>query len=158
MTNQLNLTHQANSLHWEKFWLFSKIFLAFLIGITLLSSFTTVPSGFYVSNMALCLLFVVAVLVVKFKRKQVPFIKIEADKLQYFCQVKKELVVIPVNEITNITTRFCELQIHTQVCTHCLNMDQIKQETQRWEIKEMIRKLAVEKGKRLIMADHNKAS
>lgn len=148
MTNQLNLSHQNAALNWNKLWLFSKIFLAFLITITLLSSFTVVPSAFYLSNMALCLLFVVGLLLMKFKNQSVPFVKIEDNQVQYFCPVKKELIVIPVNEITNMTTRFCELQIHTSNRTHCINMNKIKQETQRWEIKEMIRKLAVDNEKR----------
>jgi hypothetical protein len=94
------------------------------------------------------LLFAIGFLVTRFKGKPLNFVKIEENNLQYYCPVKKELVVIPVQDITNITSRFCELQIHTTNRTHCLNLNQIKQEQQRWEIKEMIKKLALENEKR----------
>ena len=110
------------------------------------------PSTLNISNMVLCLLFIVAILLVKFARKQVPFIKIEDSNVYYFCPVKKEAVMISGNEITKVTTQFCELQIHTTTRTHCLNMDKIKQEQQRWEIKEMIKKIAHENRNHLIQA------
>ncbi len=158
MTNQLNLTYQNNVLNLNRLWWSSILVLSFLVLITLWSSVTELPASFNLSNMALCLLFMVAILLVKFKRKQVPFVKIEGQQLQYFCPVKKALVMIPANEITSVTTQFCELQIHTTGRTHCLNMNKVKQEKQRWEIKEMIRKLAVENGNRMIINDRNKAS
>ena len=146
MNHQLNLTHQTDALNWNRLWLYSKIFLSFLIVITIISSFAEVPSVFCISNIALGILFIVVLLVLKFKKKQVAFIKFEDNNVYYFCKVKKEAVVIPASEIINVTTRFCELQIHTINQTHCINMDKIKQETQRWEIKEMIRKLALKNG------------
>ena|SRR5579875_196935 len=148
MTNQLNLSNANAASNWNKLWLISKIFLSFIIAVTLLSSVTTVPSAFYISNMMLCLAFLVAVLLVKFKRKQADFVKIENNQVRYFCQVKKEAIVIPINEITKVTTQFCELQIHTSSRTHCLKLNKIKQEQQRWEIKEMMRKLAMENEKK----------
>ncbi|MGI4751289.1 MAG: hypothetical protein ACRYFB_11710 [Janthinobacterium lividum] len=86
----------------------------------------------------------------KFKKKQATFVTIEDRKLHYFCPVKKEVVTIPTHEIIKVTTQFCELQIHTSDRTHCLNLNNIKQETTRWEIKEMIRKLALENGNRVV--------
>ena len=148
MTDQLNLTQQNAALNWTRFWLYSKVFLSFLIVLTLVSSLAKAPSAFYVSNIALCLLFGVVLLLFKFKRKQIPFVKIEDNQVQYFCPVKKEVILIPANEITKVSTHFCELQIHTYNRTHCINMNKIKQEQQRWEIKEMIKKLAVENEKR----------
>jgi hypothetical protein len=148
MTNQLNLTHTNDALMWTKLWLFSKIFLSFLVVITLLSAFIEMPSALNLSNIILCLLLVAAVLLVKFKKKQVPFIKIEDNNLYYFCPVKKEAVMIPANEIVKVSTQFCELQIHTTTRTHCLNLNNIKQEHRRWEIKETIKNLVVENEKR----------
>lgn len=150
MTNQLNVNYRNVNANLNKLWLFSIIFLSVLVFITLFSSITILSASFYLSNIALCLLFVIVVLIVKSKNRQVAFVKIEEDNLQYFCPIKKEVVVIPVQEIINITTRFCELQIHTSNRTHCLNLDKIKQEQQRWEIKEMIRKLALKNEKRAV--------
>ncbi len=148
MTNQLNLNYRNTNANLNKLWLYSIIFLTVLVLVTLFSSVTILPASFYLANIVLCLLFVIVVLAVKFKNRQVNFVKVEKNNLQYFCPTTKELVVIPIQEITNITTRFCELQIHTTNRTHCLNLDKIKQEQQRWEIKEMIRKLALKNEKR----------
>ena len=158
MAYQLNITNQNVTFNWSKFWLFSKIFLFFLLAVTLLPSLIKVSPTFYISNIVLCLLFITVALIIKFKRKQELFIRIENNQLQYFCPVKKELITIPSTDITKVTTQFCELQIHTNNRTHCLSMEKIKQETQRWEIKEMIKKLAEEHGNQLIINEANKAS
>lgn len=150
MTNQLNFSPQNSTLNWTKLWLWSKIFLVCLIATTLLSSVVTLPANFYLSNIAILILFLLGLFLLKFKRKQTPFVKIENQQLQYFCVIKREIVTIPVNEIIKVTTQFCELQIHTSNRTHCLNLNHIKEENQRWEIKEMIRKLAPENGNRAV--------
>lgn len=150
MTNQLNFGHQSSTLNWTNLWLWSKVFLVFLIAATLLSSVVTLPAIFYLSNIAILLLFSAGLFLLIIKRKQTPFVKIEDRQLQYFCVVKKEIVTIPADEIIKVTTQFCELQIHTLNRTHCLNLNHIKEEKQRWEIKEMIRKLAPENGNRVV--------
>ena len=148
MTNQLNLNYRNANANLNKLWLYSSIFLSALVLITLCSSVAILPAAFYLSNMVLCLLFIIVVVVLKFKKKQVTLVKIEENQLQYFCPIKKETVMIPTNEITKVTTQFCELQIHTYNRTHCLNLKKIKQEQQRWEIKEMIKKFAAENEQR----------
>lgn len=148
MTNQLNLNYRTANANLSKLWLYSSIFLSALVLITLFSSVAILPAAFYLINIALCFLLVVVVVVLNFKKKPVELLKVEEDQLQYFCPVKKEVVLIPINEITKVTTQFCELQIHTYNQTHCLNLNKIKQEQQRWEIKEMIKKFAVENEKR----------
>lgn len=150
MTNQLNMSYQNSTLNWTKHWLWSKIFLVCLIAATLLSSVITLPAMFYLSNIAILLLFSAGLFLLIIKRNQTPFVKIEDRQLQYFCVVKKEIVTIPADEIIKVTTQFCELQIHTFNRTHCLNLNHIKEEKQRWEIKEMIRKLAPENGNRVV--------
>lgn len=147
MTNQLDLTYQNNTLNLNRLWLYSKISLGFLLAVTIFSSVVEVSPVLNISNIALCMLFLLTLILVKLRKKQAPLIKIEDHALHYFCPVKKELVIIPAHEITQVTSRFCELQIHTQQHTHCLNLKMIKQERNRWEIKEMIRKLALENEK-----------
>lgn len=148
MTNQLNLVPTQNTLNWTKLWLFSKIFLSLLIVVTLLSSVAEMPSVFYISNIVLCVLFITAIVLVSLNKKRAPLVKIADNNVYYLCPVTKEAVTIPASEIIKVTTQFCELQIHTSTRTHCLNMDKIKQESQRWEIKEMIKKLVLENEKR----------
>lgn len=150
MTNQLNLGQNNSNLNWTKLWLWSKIFLVCLIATTLLSSVVTLPAVYFLSNIVILLLISAGLFLFVFKRKQTAFVKIEDRQLQYFCAVKKEIVMIPVNEIIKVTTQFCELQIHTSNRTHCLNLNHIKEEKQRWEIKEMIRKLAPENANRAV--------
>lgn len=148
MTNQLNLNYRNANANLNKLWLYSSIFLSALVLITLFSSVAILPTAFYLANIVLCVFFIIVVVIFKFKKRPFAFVKIDEDQLQYFCPVKKEVIVIPKNEITKVTTQFCELQIHTYNHTHCLNLKKIKQEQQRWEIKEMIKKLAVENEKR----------
>ncbi len=148
MTNQLNLNYRNANANLNRLWFYSILFLAFLVAITFVASFAEIPSTIYAFNMALCLLFIMAILIVNFKKKHAPFVKIENNQLQYLCPVKRELVVIPIDEITKVSTQFCELQVHTSNRTHCINLNKIKQEKQRWEIKEMIRKLAVQNDNR----------
>lgn len=148
MTNQLSLSRQNAILKANRTWLLSKIALFILISTTLLSSISEIPSAFNISTIGIFLLIVTIVLLLILKRKHVPFVKIKDNQLQYYCPIKKELVVIPAKEITKVTTHFCELQIHTCNHTHCLNINKVKQENERWEIKEMIRKLAVENNNR----------
>ncbi|RYY06701.1 MAG: hypothetical protein EOP43_05540 [Sphingobacteriaceae bacterium] len=149
MTNQLNFSPTHNALNWNKLWLFSKIFLSVLVIITLLSAFAEMPSVFYISNMVLCTLFVAIIVLISFIKKRAPLLKIADNNVYYLCPVTKEAVTIPASDIIKVTTQFCELQIHTSTRTHCLNMDKIKQESQRWAIKEMIKKLVLENEKRV---------
>lgn len=148
MTNQLNSSYKNANANLSKLWVYSTIFLSVLVLITFFSSVSVLPPAFYLTNLVLGLLFVVTVVIIKLKNKPEEFVKIEENNLQYYCPIKKELIIIPVQEITNITTHFCELQIHTLNRTHCINLNKIKQEQQRWEIKEMIKEIALKNDKR----------
>lgn len=149
MTNQLNIS-QTHQLNWTKLWLFCKIFLVCLIAVTLLSSVVNFTFNIYIFNLCILSVFLVFLLILKFKKKQHYFIKIEDKQLIYFCPVKKVTVSIPTADILRVTTQFCELQIHTSMHTHCLNLNNIKEESVRWEIKEMIKKLACDNSNRAV--------
>ncbi len=73
------------------------------------------------------------------RRHKVPFVEIAEGTLSYFDTGKGEMVSVPIEEITHISTRFCELNVHTAENIHSLNLDLIRSEKARWEIKEMIR-------------------
>lgn len=91
---------------------------------------------------AFLILLTFALVRLKPEKSKLPFISIQDSKLEYFCPHKKEIITVHAHEITNITTRFCELRIHTNDCLHSINLELIPKERTRWEIKEMIRQLA----------------
>ena len=142
MTNQLNISPQNHYLNWAKLWLYSKIFLVCLFVSTLLSAVASTSPAVYLVNIAFLMLLLSGLFLLKLKKSQTPFIYVEDGQLHYFCRTKKENISIPVREIVKVTSQFCELQIHTGNHTYCLNLNNIRQEKQRWEIKEMIKKLA----------------
>lgn len=71
------------------------------------------------------------------------FLKVEEGSLKYFSEEREEMIEIEAKDIEKITSRFCELHIHTRDnAVHRISMSPIKKEQTRWEIKEMIRQLA----------------
>ena len=79
-------------------------------------------------------------------RQKVSFIDITDGTLSYLNTNSGEMVSVPVHDITHISTRFCQLNIHTADCIHTLNLDIVRNEKTRWEIKEMIREIARQGG------------
>ncbi len=75
-------------------------------------------------------------------RRMVSFLEITDGTLSYLDTEKGEMITIPVNDITFISTRFCRLNVHTSDGIHALNLDLIRKEQTRWEIKEIIRGIA----------------
>ena len=75
-------------------------------------------------------------------RQKVSFIEITDGTLSYLDTSRGEMVSVPVHDITHISTRFCQLNVHTADCIHTLNLDIVRNEKTRWEIKEMIREIA----------------
>lgn len=75
-------------------------------------------------------------------RQKVSFIDITDGTLSYLDTNSGEMVSVPVHNITHISTRFCQLNVHTADCTHTLNLGLIRNEKTRWEIKEMIKEIA----------------
>ncbi|RYE27347.1 MAG: hypothetical protein EOP42_19335 [Sphingobacteriaceae bacterium] len=141
MTNQLNISNQNANSGWTKLWFLSKILLVSLLAVTLLSTVTLKFPLIYVFSFGLVILFLLAFFLLKFNRKQTAIFRTDNQQLRYFCPVKRENVIIPIPEIIKVTSQFCELQIHTCNKTYCLNLNNIKQEKQRWEIKEMVKNL-----------------
>jgi len=140
MTNQLNLQRNEKSI-WAKLWFLSKVFLLSFITIILVAAALAAIPTIYVFSIGVIILFLLAIFGFKRSIKQSVKVKVENQHLKYFCPVKKENIIIPTSEIINVTSQFCELQIHTSNHTYCLNLNSIRQEKQRWEIKEMIKKL-----------------
>lgn len=75
-------------------------------------------------------------------RQKVSFIDITDGTLSYLNTGSGEMVSVPVHEITHTSTRFCQLNVHTADCIHILNLDLVRNEKTRWEIKEIIKEVA----------------
>lgn len=69
-------------------------------------------------------------------------LKIEDHSIEYFSEERKEMITIATESITDIKTRFCELQILTRDNKiHKIDTSTFKTEQTRWEVKEMIKQL-----------------
>lgn len=69
-------------------------------------------------------------------------LEITDEKITYLSEEKNELITILPEEISNITHKFCELQIHTKDDrVHNINLLNTGSEQTRWEIKEHTRML-----------------
>ncbi|WP_423147127.1 hypothetical protein [Rubrolithibacter danxiaensis] len=70
-------------------------------------------------------------------------LKIDNEGFDYFSFEEDKVIRIQAEEISKITTGFCELKVHTRDnLIHKINMAPIKKEQTRWEVKEMVKQLA----------------
>lgn len=78
----------------------------------------------------------------QFRRTQkVSFIEISDKTLNYFDTETEEIVKVAAQDITHISTKLCELRVHTNERVHLVNLNVVRNEKKRWEIKEKIRTL-----------------
>lgn len=146
MTYQLHISHYRSDSNDARLLMYSTIFLSLLflntVGVAL---DITVPQVSLV-NLILCVCFLIGLGTIINKKSKVPFVNIHDNTLEYFSPEEGQIISIPSMEITKITTRFNELNIHTNDRMHSLNLGLIRQEQTRWEIKEMIRRMARREG------------
>lgn len=142
MTYQLRITHYRSQSNDNRLMMYSSIFLSLLILTTLGVAFDLTVPQISLINLVLGFAFLIGLAIQINKRMKVPFINITDSTMEYFCHEEGEIISIPCADITKVTTRFNELNIHTADRIHSLNMGLIRQEQTRWEIKEMIRKMA----------------
>ncbi|SKB63564.1 hypothetical protein [Daejeonella lutea] len=117
-----------------------RIFLSLLLLTTLVITYYNTSEENLLIALTCIVLFAAGALVLS-RRQKIPFVEISNGTMTYFDTVKGELISLPVNDITHISTRFCELNVHTANNVHSLNLDLIRSEKARWEIKEMIREM-----------------
>ncbi len=142
MNYQLNFFYYSRNLDNATIWIYARAFTILLLLNTIAVAYNlTLPllSGV---NTILSFLLIVVLLYINSYKTNIPFIKIQDDKMEYFCRERGEIITIDANDITKITTRFCELRIHTNEYIHCIDLGMIPQGKKRWEIKEMIHKIA----------------
>ncbi|NEU07833.1 hypothetical protein GZH53_05870 [Flavihumibacter sp. R14] len=142
MTYQLHITHYRSDSNDARLLMYSTIFLSLLFLNTLGVAFNITMPQLSLVNLVLGIVFLIALATQINKRFKVPFVNIHDNTLEYFSPEEGEIISIPSLEITKITTRFNELNIHTSERVHSLNLGLIRQEQTRWEIKEMIRRMA----------------
>ncbi len=69
-------------------------------------------------------------------------IKVDNRGVEYFSHEEGRLVTVNAEDIIKITTGFCQLHVHTRDSVHLINMETIKKEKIRWEVKEMVKQMA----------------
>ena len=141
MTYQLHITHYRSSNNDARLWVYSKISLSLLFLNTLGVAFFFTSAALSLLNVVLSIILLVVVVKLIIKRLRVPFVQIADGTLNYFNPQNGEMVSVQAKDITHISTRFCELKIHTNENIHSLNLGLIRNEKARWEIKEMIREM-----------------
>ncbi|MEO8794618.1 MAG: hypothetical protein ABI390_04070 [Daejeonella sp.] len=142
MTYQLHITHYRSSNNDARFWMYAKIFLSLLFLNTLAVAFFFEFPALSLLNCILGIAFLVVLGKMSSTRLRVPFVQIADGILNYFNPEEGIMVSVPAKEITSISTRFCELKVHTNEGVHSLNLGLVRKEQTRWEIKEMIREMA----------------
>ncbi len=138
MTYHYNITRNR-SLKGARLWT-DRIFLSLLLLTALVIVYynsTELNSMIAVS----CIALFAAAAMLMTRRQKMPFVEIANGTLSYFDAGTGEMTSVPVQDITHVSTRFCELNVHTANHTHSLNLDLIRSEKARWEIKEMIREM-----------------
>lgn len=139
MTYHYNITRNR-SLKGARLWT-DRIFLSLLILTTLVVAYYN-STELNITIALSCIGLFAGIALLFLRRHKVPFVEINNGTFSYFDTGKGEMVSVPVQDITHISTRFCELNVHTAENTHSLNLDLIRSEKARWEIKEMIREMA----------------
>ncbi|MXV51443.1 hypothetical protein GS399_10720 [Pedobacter sp. HMF7647] len=133
--------------------LIPSLLLSAMVAGTITVAINAIPNYFIYVNLGLGLL---AIAMLKGSKKivmgkKIAFLVINNDSIQYYCEESGENVVIEAEDIIGISTRFCALNIHTRDNqVHCIKMDSVTSEKERWEIKELTRQLA--RNKRLQIA------
>lgn len=146
MTYQLHISHYRSDSNDARLLMYSTIFLSLLFLNTLGVALDITMPQVSLVNLVLGVVFLIVLAAMINKRSRVPFVNIHDDMLEYYNPEEGEIISIPSVEITKITTRFNELNIHTNDRTHSLNLSLVRKEQTRWELKEMIRKMARNDG------------
>jgi hypothetical protein len=146
MTYQLHISHYRSDSNDARLLMYSTIFLSLLFLNTLGVALDITMPQVSLLNLVLGVVFLIVLAAMINKRSRVPFVNIHDDMLEYYNPEEGQIISIPSMEITKITTRFNELNIHTNDRTHSLNLSLVRKEQTRWELKEMIRKMARPEG------------
>lgn len=141
MTYQYNINHYRPLNTNLPYWKFSTVFLTLLLLNTLTVAFYFYSVTLILLNLILSILFLLLIIGLFRKTQKVPFVEIRNNTLNYFDTENEEIVQVSARDITQISTKLCELRVHTSEKIHIVNLNVIRNEKKRWEIKEKIRTL-----------------
>lgn len=141
MIYQLHIRHYRSSNNDGSLWLYSVIFLSLLFMNTLGVAFYYFSDLLILLNVILGSVFLWLTIAHFIKRNRLPFIEISEGSLNYWDQTKEEIVSVSAKDITQISTKLCQLKLHTEGHIHVVNLNLIKNEQTRWEIKENVRRM-----------------
>lgn len=140
MTYLYQINYYRSSSNDYQYWMYLKAFVLLLLLNTIAGIFYYYLTILIVVNIFLGLVFL-GITKILLKRVKMPFIEIQDGILHYFNTENQEIVKVSAKDITHISTRLCELRIHTNEEVHVINLKVIRNEQTRWEIKEKIRTL-----------------
>ena len=143
MTYQYNINHYRPLSNDVPYWKFSIVFLSLLLLNTLNVAFYFYSVALILLNLILSILFLLLIIGLFRKTQKVPFVEIRNNTLNYFDTENEEIVQVSARDITQISTKLCELRVHTPEKIHIVNLNVIRNEKKRWEIKEKIRTLLI---------------
>ena len=123
---------------------FAIVFLSILLFNTITVTFYFYSLTLFSLSLFLSVIFFVLLWRQFWKAQKVSFIEISNKTLNYFDTDSEEIVKVAAQDITHISTKLCELRIHTNERVHLVNLNVIRNEKKRWEIKEKIRTLCNE--------------
>ena len=142
MPYQLNITRYRSQPNDKNLWITAAVLGVLLLLNTVCIFLDITSSGFSTANIALGAAIVWIIWELSNRKQKITLVKINGDSIEYFSTDAEEMITIPAEEIVKVSTRFCELRIHTEYDVHSINMSMIPKEQTRWEIKEMIRIVA----------------
>lgn len=143
MTYQHHISHYRQPNREIPYSKFAIVFLPILLFNTLTVTFYFYSLTLISLNLFLSLIFLVLLLRQFRKTQKVSFIEISDRTLNYFDTESEEIIKVSAQEITHISTKLCELRVHTKERVHLVNLKVIRNEDKRWEIKEKIRTLLI---------------
>lgn len=142
MTYQIHIRHYRSSNNDAKLWVYSLILVSSVFLNTLGIIFYSYSAVLTLANILFSFIFLGLAIIHFLKRYIVPFVEIFDGTLNYWDSEKNEMVAVYAKDITHISSKLCELKLHTPEQIHSVNLKMIRNQKTRWEIKEKIREMA----------------
>ena len=142
MTYQIHIRHYRSSNNDAKLWVYSLILVFSVFLNTLGIIFYSYSDALTLANILFSFIFLGLAIIHFLKRYIVPFVEIFDGTLNYWDSEKNEMVAVYAKDITHISSKLCELKLHTPEQIHSVNLKMIRNQKTRWEIKEKIREMA----------------
>ena len=142
MTYQIHIRHYRSSNNDAKLWVYSLILVSSVFLNTLGIIFYSYSDALTLANILFSFIILGLAIIHFLKRYIVPFVEIFDGTLNYWDSEKNEMVAVYAKDITHISSKLCELKLHTPEQIHSVNLKMIRNQKTRWEIKEKIREMA----------------